>query len=53
VTYSFNGHHPIFFALGIEPYGVIAASWIIAAGWVATAGVSLVTFTVVEKSACG
>jgi len=44
-------HYPIFFALGIDAYGPIAAPWIIAAGWAATAAVALVSFYVIEKPA--
>ena len=44
-------HYPVFFALGIETYGPIANPWIIAAGWVATVGISLASFTVIEKPA--
>jgi len=44
-------HYPIFFALGIDAYRPMANAWIIAAGWVATVGISLVSFTVIERPA--
>jgi len=44
-------HQPIFFALGIYAYRPIASPWIIAVGWIATAGISLISFAVIEQPA--